>query len=130
QRGIAVTVNANWNGFATHHHTRHRIAVFGREGMLHVAGPDAIYLYRVDEAYQAFPVSSEEVMFDGYPCRLVQAESGTQAARGTIDEFIHRIEIGDTSTTLLRQRVHIQEIMFAAYDCGSLRDARLLETSF
>lgn len=130
KRGLAVTVNANWNGFATHHHTRHRIAVFGREGMLHVAGPQAIYLYRNDETYDSWPVSEEKIVYDGYPCRQVQPAADTQAARGTMDEFLHRIETGDTSTTLLAQRVHIHEIMFAAYDSGDVNSARALKTSF
>ncbi len=130
KRGIAVTVNANWNGFATHHHTRHRIAVFGREGLLHVGGPQAIYLHRVDGDYDGFPVSTHEIEYDGYPCRKVQPQTDIQAARGTIDEFLHRIETEETSTALLAQRVHIHEIMFAAYESGRLATARKIESSF
>jgi predicted dehydrogenase len=116
ERNIAVSLNANWNGYLTHHHTRIRSVVIGREGMLHFGVADgAVYIHRPDGNYQMLPPGSEEASFDGYACRkCVPAERGKPAS--IIGEFVARIEAGDISTRSLDIQTHVLEIIAKAYD--------------
>ena len=49
ERGITATVHATWNGYLSHHETRTRSTIFGREGMLAYGVPGGgVYLHRPD----------------------------------------------------------------------------------
>lgn len=128
--GVTAAINANFNGYLTHHHPRSRLIVFGREGMIHFGVPDGgIYVHRADEKYQGLPVEPDPVPFDGYPCRrvIVRRDGRTSSL---LEHFFHLIETGDTSPLPLKQQIHVMEIMLAAYECGGLEDVRRLETGF
>jgi predicted dehydrogenase len=117
---IAVSMNANWNGCLSHHHTRMRAVVIGREGMLHFGVADgAVYVHRPDENYQALPVGSE-ALFDGYACRrFVSGAPGKPPS--IIGEFVARIKAGDTSTRSLEMQTHVLEIITKAYVSADAR---------
>ena len=112
---IAVTLNANWNGCMSHHHTRMRTVVIGREGVLHFGVADgAVYVYRPDGNYQTLPAGSDAAQFDGYACRkFPPGEPGKPSS--PIGEFVARIEAGDTSTRALDIQTHVLEIIASAY---------------
>ncbi|HEX6972364.1 MAG TPA: Gfo/Idh/MocA family oxidoreductase [Limnochordia bacterium] len=128
--GTAAVINANFNGYLTHHDTRSRMIVFGREGMIHFGVPGAgMYIHRVDDRYDDLPVDPEPVSFDGYLCRRVIVKKEGRTA-SILEHFLHLIERGDTSTLPLKQQIHVMEIMLTAYECGGLDDARRLQTTF
>lgn len=127
--GVAATVNANWTGYLSHHHTRSRLVVFGREGMVHFGAPDgALYLHRADGNYDGLSVESEPAEFDGYACRRIRP--GESEAFSVMGQFLARIEAGDTDTLALKRMIHVQEIMLTAYECGGLAESRQLTTDF
>jgi 1,5-anhydro-D-fructose reductase (1,5-anhydro-D-mannitol-forming) len=113
---ISVTVNANWNGCLSHHQTRMRVVVIGREGMLHFGVVDgAVYVHRPDGNYQALPAGSDAALFDGYTCRkFVPGELGKPAS--IIGDFVARIEAGDTSTRSVDIQTHVLEIITKVYE--------------
>jgi 1,5-anhydro-D-fructose reductase (1,5-anhydro-D-mannitol-forming) len=113
---IAVSLNANWNGCVTHHQTRMRAVVIGREGMLHFGVVDgAVYVFRPDGNYERLPAGSDEALFDGYVCqRFGPGERGRPPS--IIGDFVARIEAGDTSTRSLDIQTHVLEIITKAYE--------------
>ena len=119
--GIAASLNANWNGCLSHHHTRMRAVVIGREGMLHFGVADgAVYVYRPDGDYRALP-ASEAALFDGSACRkFVPGERGKRAS--IVGDFVARIEAGDTSTRSLDIQTHVLEIIAKAYASAASGD--------
>jgi len=130
ESNVAVFINSTWNGYLSHHHTRSRITVFGREGMIHFGVPDgAIYVHRDDGDYSKVPHPHEAASFDGYPSVRVTPPSRTRSG-SLLEHFFHRIETGDTSTLPLKQQIHVTEIMLAAYESGALEKARSLTTRF
>jgi predicted dehydrogenase len=119
--GIAVTLNTNWNGCFTHHHTRIRAVVIGRAGMLHFGVADgAVYVHRPAGDYKALPADAEPAAFDGYECRrfLPEKSAGPSSIVGA---FIARIEAGDTSTRRLDIQTHVLEIITKAYESADSR---------
>lgn len=129
ESGVGAVVNANFNGYLSHHDTRSRLVVLGREGMIHLGAPGgSIYVHRADGAYDRLPMEHEPATFDGYACTRVTPEGG--ASRSILEHFLSMIEAGDTSTLLLRQQIHVMEIMLAAYASGSLEQAQELSTRF
>jgi hypothetical protein len=113
-------MNANWNGCLSHHHTRMRAVVIGREGMLHFGVADgAVYVHRPDGNYQALPAGSE-APFDGYACRrFVPGAAGKPPS--IIGEFVARIKAGDISTRSLEMQTHVLEIITKAYASADAR---------
>ena len=113
--GIAVSLNANWNGCLSHHHTRMRAVVIGREGMLHFGVVDGgVYVFRPDGNYRTLPDGSEAAVFDGYACRKF-APGGAGGAASIVGEFVARIEAGDSSMRRLEMQTHVLEIIAKAY---------------
>ncbi len=113
---IAVTMNANWNGCLSHHQTRMRGVVIGREGMLHFGVVDgAVYVYRPDGNYQALPAGSDAALFDGYACRKI-VPGGPAKPPSIIGDFAARIEADDTSTRSLDIQTHVLEIITKVYE--------------
>ncbi|MCP4380416.1 MAG: Gfo/Idh/MocA family oxidoreductase [Hyphomicrobiales bacterium] len=112
---IAATVNANWNGFLSHHHTRLRGIAIGREGILQFGVADnCIYVHRADGQYKGELEETEQVDFDGYPSRRLPVGPAT-AEPSIMETFINRIEAGDSDTRLLEIQVHVMEILLNAY---------------
>jgi predicted dehydrogenase len=128
--GIAATVNANWNGFLSHHDTRRRVVVIGREGILHFGVADnCIYVHRPDGRYDGELAKTEAVDFDGYPSRrLPIVRSVTESS--IVEDFVDRIEAGDHQTRRLEIQVHVMEIVLNAYRDASLDDLHRLATDF
>ena len=127
---MAASINANWNGYVTHHATRRRVTVIGREGSLHFGVEDGgIYVHRADGDYGAVGELSEEAQFDGYPCRRIAPEAGATAS-SIVGDFISMIEDGETSTRSLDMQVHVMEIIFEAYRSGAAIEERALRTRF
>jgi 1,5-anhydro-D-fructose reductase (1,5-anhydro-D-mannitol-forming) len=120
---IAVSVNANWNGCLSHHHTRMRVVVIGREGMLHFGVVDgAVYVHRPDGNYQVLPAGSDAGLFDGYACRkFAPGELGRPSS--IIGDFVAKIEAGDTSTRSLDIQTHVLEIITKAYESADSEPA-------
>lgn len=112
---IAVSVVANWNGYLSHHATRTRAVVIGREGILHFGVADgAIYVFRPDGDYASLPSGSEAAWFDGYICsKLLPEGAGTRSS--SISHFVSRIVAGDTSTRSLDIQLHVLDIIAGAY---------------
>jgi predicted dehydrogenase len=113
---IAVTMNANWNGCLSHHHTRMRAVVIGRAGILQFGVADgAVYVFRPDGNYRALPAGSIKAKFDGYDCqKFVPGAIGNPPS--IIGDFVDRIESGDTSTRSLDMQIHVLEIISKAYE--------------
>jgi 1,5-anhydro-D-fructose reductase (1,5-anhydro-D-mannitol-forming) len=109
---IAVSMNANWNGCLSHHHTRMRATVIGREGILNFGVADgAVYVFRPDGDY---PANGAEAQFDGYACRRFAPD--TPSVRSSIvGDFVARIAAGDTSIRSLAIQAHVLEIIAKAY---------------
>jgi len=129
ESGVGVTINANFNGYLSHHETRSRLVVFGREGMIHFGAPGgSIYVHRADGKYDHLPLPFELAEFDGYTCAKVTPEKGQ--ARSILEHFIGMIEAGDTSTLLLRQQIHVVEIMLKSYESGGLDHHQEITTRF
>ena len=127
---MAATINANWNGYVSHHETRRRVTVIGREGSLHFGvADDGIYVHRTDGDYRAIKEPSEETDFDGYPCRRIDPETGANPS-SIVGDFVTMIEKGETSTHPLEMQVHVMEIIFEAYRSGSANESRSLKTRF
>lgn len=123
---IAVSVNANWNGCLSHHATRTRAVVIGREGMLHFGVADgAVYLHRPDGNYAALPAGGVAAAFDGYACRMLRPAAASPE-NTIIGSFVARINAGDTSTRSLDIQAHVMEIIAGAY----AGEANTLGTSF
>jgi predicted dehydrogenase len=112
---VAVSMNANWNGCLSHHHTRMRAVVIGREGILHfgVAG-GAVYVFKPDGNYQVLPGGSVEAQFDGNDCRKFEPEKPGRPP-SIVGDFVARIAAGDTSTRSLDIQTHVLEIITKAY---------------
>lgn len=111
---ITVSLHATWNGYVSHHDTRTPITVVGRDGMIYSpAGREPIYLHRGDGKYNDISLKAETGERDGYKWNVYQPDSSQ--VRGVVEEFIFRIEQGDTSQTLLEQQVHVAEIVDALY---------------
>ena len=127
---VPVTINANWNGYVTHHATRSRMTVIGREGSLHFGVADgSVYLHRADDDYRRLTAPSGDARFDGYRCRRVDVPRNNRPAT-VVDNFVTMIEEGDTSMHHLEMQVHVMEVVFAAYRADAERRTRTLETSF
>lgn len=127
---MGVTINANWNGYVTHHATRRRVTVIGREGSLHFGVDDSgIYIHRGDGSYGRIVQASEEAPFDGYACRRIPPRTDV-ASSGIAEDFVSMIEAGETSTLPLERQVHVMEIIFEAYRSGLENEARTLTTRF
>ena len=127
---MAVTINANWNGSVTHHATRRRVTVIGREGSLHCGVEDGgIYVHRPDGNYGVLREPSEGTIFDGYPSRRVAPD--LEAAPSTIvGDFVNLVEAAETSTRALEMQVHVMEIIFEAYRSGAANEEQALKTRF
>lgn len=129
EKDIAAYVHATFNGYLSHHHTRSTLVILGREGMLYSGGNAPIHLHRADDNYEGLPFETEPDEFEGRQGRrIIPPDDAT--ARSPMDEFLHRIEQNDLSTTLLEQQIHVSEIMMAAVESGGLDDARSLSTRF
>ncbi len=127
---LGVNINANWNGYVTHHATRCRVTIIGREGILHFGVADGgIYIHRADEDYRHITAPSEEAHFDGYPCRRIDSHASVGQA-SIIGNFVAMIENGDTSVRRLEMQVHVMEIIFEAYRSSEENEARVLTTRF
>lgn len=114
ESGVTASLNANWNGCLSHHHTRARTTIFGRDGILHFGVADqAIYLHRPDNDHTRLTLPSEPALFDGQPCRRI--ETTAQPAPAIVATFIDRIAAQDTSTRSLDLQAHVMEIIFQAY---------------
>jgi len=127
---MAVVINANWNGSVTHHATRRRATVIGREGSLHFGVEDGgIYVQRPDGDYIAIREQSEETQFDGYPSRRISP--GSKGAPSTIvGDFVNLIKAADTSMRSLEMQIHVMEIIFEAYRSGAANEEQVLKTRF
>jgi len=118
---IAVTMNANWNGSLSHHHTRMRAVVIGREGILQFGVADgAVYVFRPDGDYQVLPPGAAEAQFDGYPSRKYAAEKPGKPP-SIVGDFAAKIAAGDTSTRSLDIQAHVLEIIMKAYRSAELK---------
>jgi predicted dehydrogenase len=127
---IAVTMNANWNGCLSHHHTRMRAVVIGREGILHFGVVDgAVYVFRPDANYQALPEGSAEAQFDGYACQKFEPGAPGKPP-SVIGDFVARIESGDTSMRGLDMQTHVLEIMLKAYELAESGNAISVSSRF
>lgn len=127
---MAVTINANWNGSVTHHATRRRVTVIGREGNLHFGVEDGgIYVYRTDGDYGVIQETSEEAAFDGYPSRRITSDASDTPST-IVGDFVNLVDSGETSTRALEMQVHVMEIIFKAYRSGAANEAQTLMTRF
>lgn len=127
---IAVTINANWNGYVTHHDTRSRTTIIGREGSLHFGVADGgIYVHRADNDYGRIEAPSEDAHFDGYSCRRIESQTNTGPAT-IVGNFVTMIERGETSARRLEMQVHVMEIVFEAYRSSASSEVRSLTTRF
>ena len=127
---MAVTINANWNGSVTHHATRRRVTVIGREGNLHFGVEDGgVYVHRTDGDYGVIQAPSEDIQFDGCPSRRI-APNASHTPSTIVGDFMNLIESGETSTHALEVQVHVMEIIFEAYRSGAMNDAQRLMTRF
>jgi len=116
--GIAVSVIANWNGSLSHHATRGRVIVTGREGMLHFGVADgAVYIYRPDGDYSGLPVGAEPAPFDGYACRRLRVPQWG-AAVSLVGAFVQMIEAEESGVRGLDIQVHVMDMVAAAYAGG------------
>lgn len=114
--GMTASVNANWNGCLSHHATRARSVVIGREGMLHFGVADgAVYLFRPDARYPLLPEAAGEAAFDGLACHRYVPQAPPGIAN-LVAEFVARIAAGDTGTRSLDIQHHVMEIIARAYD--------------
>ncbi len=130
ENGMAASVNANWNGYVTHHATRRRVTVIGREGSLHFGVDDGgIYIHRSDGDYGIVGGPSEEARFDGYACRRLVPRGGAPPPTA-VGDFVNLIEAGEASTRALEMQVHVMEIVFEAYRASDANGARPLTTRF
>ena len=130
ENGMAATINANWNGSVTHHATRRRVTVIGREGNLHFGVEDGgVYVHRIDGDYGVIQAPSEDIQFDGYPSRRI-APDASGAPSTIVGDFMNLIESGETSTRALEMQVHVMEIIFEAYRSGATNEAQRLMTRF
>ena len=130
ENGMAVSINANWNGYVTHHATRRRVTVIGCEGSLHFGVDDGgIYVHRGDNDYGMIKDATEDAQFDGYPCRKLAPELGNGPST-IIGYFVDMIASGKASTRPLEMQVHVMEIIFEAYRSGEANEARKLDTWF
>jgi predicted dehydrogenase len=130
ENNLAVSVNANWNGYAGHHATRSRTTVIGREGSLQFGLADGcVYVNRADGDYARLTVPSVPADFDGGPSRRIAA-STTAPRDSVVDHFVGLIEAGETSARRLEIQVHVMEILLEAYRSEWGDDLRTLETRF
>lgn len=127
---VAVTINANWNGYLNHHATRSRVTIIGREGSLQFGVADGgIYVHRADDDYRRLSVPSRDVHFDGYPSRRIDAPTRDTTANA-VETFVGMIERGETSVRPLEMQVHVLEIILEAYRVGTPHESRTLTTRF
>ena len=128
--GPGVAINANWNGYVSHHATRSRVTIIGREGSMHFGVADGgVYVHRADGDYRRLATPSADATFDGYPCRRIEPP-GDAGATNAVANFVGMIERGETSVRPLRIQVHVMEILFEAYRVGRDHESRTLTTWF
>jgi 1,5-anhydro-D-fructose reductase (1,5-anhydro-D-mannitol-forming) len=127
---IAVSLNTNWNGCLSHHATRARTIVIGREGMLQFGVADgAVYVFRPDGDYRTLPPGSQEAAFDGYAGRRFSPQA-MGAGRTLMEDFVAKIAEGDTSARTLDIQAHVLEIISKAYDAAAAGTAIALTSRF
>ncbi len=127
---VAVSANANWNGCLSHHETRARTVVIGRQGILHFGVADgAVYVFRPDGEYRGLPDAAGNALFDGHACRTLRPEQ-TGGPNSLVGEFVSRIEAGDVGTRSLDIQVHVLEIITRAYETGGSDHRTTLSTRF
>lgn len=130
ENNLAVTINANWNGYVTHHDTRSRVTVLGTEGSLNFGVADGgVYVHRADGDYGCISTQSDEAQFDGYACRRIDSRASVGPST-IVDNFVTLIEQGETSVRRLEMQVHVMEIIFEAYRSSAENEARTLTTRF
>ena len=130
ENGMAVSINANWNGYVSHHATRRRVTVIGREGSLHFGVDDGcIYLHRTDENYGIIDETTEHAQFDCYSCRKLAPESDNGPS-SIIGDFVDMIASEKTSTRPLKVQVHVMEIILEAYQSSEANRTKKLKTRF
>ena len=126
----AATINANWNGYVTHHDTRARTTIIGREGSLHFGVADGgVYVHRADNDYGLITVPFEDAHFDGYPCSKIEPQTSVSPAT-VVGNFVTMIEEGNTSVRPLEIQVHVMEIILEAYRSDAANEVRALTTRF
>ena len=130
EKRIAVSLNANWNGCLSHHATRARTLVIGREGLLQFGIADGtVHVFRPDGHYEALPPGSEPAAFDGYAGRRFGRESLGESPT-IMEDFVAKIAASDTSTRSLEIQTHVLEIIAKAYDAAGDRSAVALSSRF
>ena len=130
ESGVTVSINANWNGCLSHHATRARAVVIGREGILHFGVADgAVYVFRPDGNYNSLPVESEPAMFDGQTCRKLRPQ-GHGGPASIVGDFVAMIEAGDVSTRALDIQAHLMDIVARAYGPAGVPPAIPLAARF
>lgn len=127
ESGVAVTIHATWNGYQSHHDTRTRTTVFGREGMLAFGIPGGgVYLHRDDGSY---PDGGRQAELDGQQTRVYTPRSSPPGDT-VLGHFIDRIERRNVDLGPLRRQVHVMEEVFAAYAASSAAGTQDLMTRF
>lgn len=117
--GIAVGVHASWNGSLSHHATRARSVVFGREGTLHFGVADgAVYVFRPDGDYRGLPGDAAPARFDGADCRQIRPDL-PPGPLNIVGDFVADIRAGVHSTGSLDIQAHVLDIILGAYAAGS-----------
>jgi predicted dehydrogenase len=113
KRGIAASIQASWNGYPSHHQTRTRATVYGREGMLaYGMANDRIVLHRSDGRY---PEGGTPARLDGLRGKAYATSNHLGTASSVIGRFLERIAQQDVDLEPLRRQVHVIEEVVAAY---------------
>ncbi|HKI55777.1 MAG TPA: Gfo/Idh/MocA family oxidoreductase [Trueperaceae bacterium] len=119
EAGIAASVHASWNGSQSHHATRKRTLVHGREGLL-AFGDGGVVVHRADGAY---PEGGAPAELEGLAARRYAPPAAVEG--GVVARFIDRIEQGDPDPAPVRRQVHVMEQALAAYAAAAGGGARL-----
>ena len=128
ERGIAVTLHATWNGYQSHHETRTRTTVFGREGMLaYDMRNGGVFVHRADGRYAAGGTPAKT---DGLDGRMYAARPGAGSKDTIVGRFIDRITRGDLDLGPLRRQVHVMDETIEAYASCDAVAVRKLQTRF
>ena len=115
---VAVGVHASWNGSVSHHATRTRSVVFGREGTLHFGVADGgVYVFRPDGDYAGLPPGAEAARFDGLDCRCLRPDAPPGPVN-IVGDFVADIQAGRNSTRSLDIQAHVLDIILTAYETG------------
>ena len=113
EHGVAASIHASWNGYASHHHTRTRTTVYGREGMLAYGMPqNRILLHRDDGHY---PEGGTPAPFDGLQGQAFATSGRSGQVSTVVGRFLERIARQDLDLAPLRRQVHVMEVVIAAY---------------